>query len=290
MNFKRNLKQYKDVEKFADYELTNCIAYEMAIRVEDVIKNIRNKSDDNRIYSKYGIGGEYWLNYHFFEDIYGYMYDDDEVVHTDSGGMYFQPGKYFIKITDDSEETEISQSIKTEGMYINTLMYDNSTAADSYSISPIYKRPHMGSYPVFRDVDVNINFNLPLDEIKAFVEHIYRNQEKDRDLLLSPFEIMGGDLEKSEHEICDKEGKCHDPRKVLSKQQKIADMFFIYDAYKLGWKQSQIKIEISYYHGKQIDEKTINKYYEVAKEYIDNLKYRELLTGVSVKNGTIWEY
>ena len=29
---------YKEIEEFQDYELTNCIAYEMAIRNKDVIK------------------------------------------------------------------------------------------------------------------------------------------------------------------------------------------------------------------------------------------------------------
>lgn len=34
----RSDKQYKEIEKFRDYELTQCIAYEMAIRNAENIK------------------------------------------------------------------------------------------------------------------------------------------------------------------------------------------------------------------------------------------------------------
>ncbi len=40
----RNLKQYKDVENFADFEMINCIAYEFAIRVNEVIESIKKKA------------------------------------------------------------------------------------------------------------------------------------------------------------------------------------------------------------------------------------------------------
>ena len=39
----RNDRNYKKIESFEEYELTNCIAYEMAIRNEEVIKLINEK-------------------------------------------------------------------------------------------------------------------------------------------------------------------------------------------------------------------------------------------------------
>ncbi len=90
--------------------------------------------------------------------------------------------------------------------------------------------------------------------------------------------------------FCNNNGECFDPRKILSKQQRLADMFYIYDCLKEGYSQNKIQNEIyNYYADKGIetitmDAKTLKKYKEIAIDYIDNLKYKELITGVKLDN------
>ena len=78
-------------------------------------------------------------------------------------------------------------------------------------------------------------------------------------------------------------------RDILAYKERVADMFFIYDAMKLSYKILKIRYILEdYYSSKGINtksftEKTIKKYYEVAKEYIDNRKYKELVTGIKIE-------
>jgi len=284
----RNLKQYRDVENFEDFELTNCIAYEFAIRVDEVIESIKNNfnEDNDYIFRTYGIGGEYWINYHFFTDVFEYILEDDETIYTESFGTVFQPGKYKIQKQDRNEDGDLEQTIRTDGMHIHTLIYDGSSFADKQSISPIYKRPHM--YPVLidRNIDFNINMNLPLEEIQAFIAHVYNYQKKNRNILASPFELLGGKISEADDIVKNtKQGDpTHNARLILKTQHKIANTLFIYDAYKLGWTKKKIENELNHYYydkkDSQFDGKTINKYLDIAKEYIENLKYKELIEGV----------
>ena len=179
MKLRRDLKQYRDVENFANYELTNCFAYECAIRVDDVIKHVLDPKDGNSdfIYSEYGIGGEYWVNYHFFKKKYGYVYDDDHTVYTSSGGSFFQPGNYKIENTiRDTDGGCMNHSLRTNGISVHSQIFQGESFTDKYSIYQVPKRPRMWADLARREVDINIDMNLPLEEIQAFIEHFYRYQ------------------------------------------------------------------------------------------------------------------
>ena len=68
---------------------------------------------------------------------------------------------------------------------------------------------------------------------------------------------------------------------------KLANMFFIYDAFKAGYKTSYIKQEIdNYFYSEKMenfvdikksangfDPKTIRRYHQLACEYINDKKY-----------------
>jgi hypothetical protein len=286
MKLVRSLKQYRDVENFADFEMTNCIAYEFAIRVHEVIESIKNNNCDDYIFTTYGIGGEYWINYHFFSDIHDYIYEDDTKIYTDSGGTFFQPGEYKIQKRERTKEGDLEQWIRTDGMNIHTLLLNGNSFAEVHNISPIYKRPHMSSLFIERNIDFHINMNLPLEEIQAFIKHVYDYQKKNRNVLASPFELLGGKIQEADDIVKNSKKKgnaLHKAGLILKTQNRIADALFVYDAYKLGWKNSAIKAELDHYYydrNKTVDPTTINKYLDITKEYIDNLKYKELLTGV----------
>jgi len=284
----RNLKQYRDVENFEDFELTNCIAYEFAIRVDEVIESIKNNfnEDNDYIFRTYGIGGEYWINYHFFTDVFEYILEDDEKIYTEEVGTVFKPGRYYIKKQSKNDNGDLERWVTTDGMRIYTEIYDGSSFADEQKIYPVYKRPHMTPFLIDRDIDIRINMNLPLEEIQAFIEHIYKSQQKNREILASPFELLGGKIKEADNIVKNsmKKGEpTHNAKLILKTQNRIADALFVYDANKLGWKKTKIKAALDKYYyekGKTVDPATINKYLDITKEYIDNLKYRELIAGV----------
>lgn len=60
----------------------------------------------------------------------------------------------------------------------------------------------------------------------------------------------------------------------------MADAFYIYDCLKLNLRASEIKLNLSYYHHNRgnFDHDTYQKYKNVAINYIDKKKYKELIT------------
>ena len=121
----------------------------------------------------------------------------------------------------------------------------------------------------------------------SLVEHIKSDIDKNH-LLKSPMELLGLELKRGDSLVCNRKGKkCFDPRSILSKQQKMADMFYIYDCIKLGYSQSKVRNEIYNYYADRgmdisLDPATLRKYRDIAIDYIDKNKYKEMLTGISI--------
>ncbi len=133
-------------------------------------------------------------------------------------------------------------------------------------------------------ISIAINFSLPENEI---VEYITRIKKKINPK--TPFELFGNKLDKandiSNIEITDSNNKkiSIDMTKGKKPQNKFADMLYVYDMKNKGFTYSQIIDEINEYYSNNktssISEKTVTKYFFVAKNYIENEKYKELITG-----------
>lgn len=152
----------------------------------------------------------------------------------------------------------------------------------------MFKRPQVAVEKLkILNPELTVNLNRPLSEIIALITHIKEDIEKNN-LLKLPIELLGMELKKADNLICnDKGAKCFDPRNILSKQQKMADMFYIYDCLKLGISQRKIRDNIyNYYQDKgldiPLDPATLRKYRDIAMGYIVEGKYKEMLTGISV--------
>ena len=363
---KRNDTIYKEIEKFEEYELTQCVAYEMAIRNEENLKHIdkivnhykKNKSKiDNAIiedvyYScvEFEILLNYMRNSHiipfissmdFMRDILANedYFNDNLLVYKDARidktiyeiinnftisedgnrkrGLMSNKERVIIDDLLDINilekrtyrdgyliETSISESIEHAHIPINE---DESKSLSSVADWKIYledggeqltatnkimdnfKRPKLKiigeffkKYPTFE-----IDLSRPLNEIIAYVSHVKNDLEKNN-ILKAPIELVGEELQKADNLVCDTKGKCFDARETLSKQQKIADMFFIYDSIKQGVSQPKISAKIyNYYADKGIEtktmtDKTLKKYKDIAIDYIDSMRYKELITGVKI--------
>lgn len=167
----------------------------------------------------------------------------------------------------------------------------NKTYAINH-VLPNFKRKIHNS----NQVATLLNFSLPLNEIQDYIEHIKHTLDNpdnaDVKIIKSPVELLGEELEKADDitKMCSENRnanlKCFDWRKGLSRAEKLGDMFFIYDRERAGEKKIRIMTEIDeFYDPKSIKQTsfhgdTYNNYLLIAKDYINNERYQELITGV----------
>jgi len=357
---KRSNEIYKEIESFEEYELTQCVAYEMAIRGEDenfsiiplweLEKNNTFLLSDIDLYDVCKLSDKVikfyptylkdteTVAYQLFKEKTNKMSDfqchDEEILKT-----MFQQAKtywinrfannldYFIQNFLLNENKEfIPQQLSTwlEDIFIDKThlieIIKNSSKVLHYQ--PIkYKRPKIVSN-LTKDVRININLALPLTELMAQITKIKNCYNKYDNILKAPIELLGEELQKAT------------PTKNYPKKpkaEKMADMFFVYDYVKA--RQNKIKElnadeELRYKKELQrisndkdlstrekkiqrtsskvehlelliattqldifkedellkqlnVSSGNVEKMYHAIKPYIDDCKYKELITGVS---------
>ena len=213
---------------------------------------------------------------------------------------------YIVKtsINDKLENATIEEGIGEEGIIYKPVEtvedfknYMNDVdGTDIYTKSIIhsdFKRPKLKIFSTFSSISpkFEIDINKPLDEIIAYITHVKHDLGKNN-ILKAPIELIGEELQKADDisKMCaeNRNGtlKCFDGRKGLTRTQKLADMFFIYDMVKAGKKKPKILAVLDEHYDPEDKKKTsfhsdtYDKYLLVAKNYIDNLRYKELVTGV----------
>lgn len=277
IKLKRSDRQYTEVEEFEEYEFTSCIAYEMAIRNPRVIEltielliNQHKKFDDDDIskelekyedelFLEYGIVDEFWHKYHFFEEA-NKIFDDNY--------------KEIITTTDNKSSSVIQEH---EGYHrIFHITEDGTTPYyEKHIIFPNFKRPRLHVYSFETFGEVFIDFSTPENELVAYIKHLKRDY--DNDIIQSSHEEILGLMPKATDEI-------------KRKSETMADIFYAYDADGQGDTRRKIQNELFNYYAdkgietKTFDYKTLKKYIEFAKVYIENKKYIELVTGKNKQN------
>lgn len=137
------------------------------------------------------------------------------------------------------------------------------------SIHQKLKRPYLKLFQMHGLMtSIDLDFSLPKHELLSYVSLIKDHLDADYSIV-APVELLDKELTElfSFSLLENKKGQ---------KQIKLATMFYIYDAFKQGMKQSQIKQEVSYYNGANIDERTIKGYYNIMKKLIDEENYKHL--------------
>jgi hypothetical protein len=144
-----------------------------------------------------------------------------------------------------------------------------------YLSRPILKVPNN----ICKNVTLHdINLSLSNEELSKYILHIQKHFLKDHTIITTPSEILGEEISYTDKTIK------RDKSKTM--QEKFSDMLYIYDALKIGMKKNTIQREIvTYYSNKYIhkftpnmDYSTINNYYKIATEYIEQLKYKTLIS------------
>ena len=315
---KRSDLIYKEIEEFEDYEFTNCIAYEMAIRNKEVQKVIIDfdkciSIDSNEYFELVNKLENFFIP--LGED-YINIEENEEITFKVLGGLYLE---YPFINNELREKHNYNQDGMRAIIYdkifqIRTLkspFYINQSSKNNNKCSEILKRPTL-SIPdkMNKNINISTNLNLPKDELIAYISKIKDEFDKDTTLIKTPLEILGEDFQ-----------KCNN--KKINKKL-IADKFFIYDY--ITARQEQIKQMnnqiIEEYEDKiqnikndsednktsrinnlkkelsqdrinttdtQILEElkeienipygTARRYYDNIRPYIDNCKYKELITG-----------
>ena len=128
--------------------------------------------------------------------------------------------------------------------------------------------------------DQKDNVSTFAEELIKYIKHVRNEFLKDHKIIKTPSEILGENINISVDLIT------RDKNKTM--QEKFADMMFIYDALKIKMKKNIIQRSIlNYYNDKykdkfipNMDYSTITNYSKIAINYIDNLKYKELINPI----------
>jgi len=307
---KREDAIYKEIEEFKDYEITNNVAYEMMIRNDefkrdrlsiimsrqmlsfallynlDFLDKLIEECKEAKIeYPTNKQELEEYINNIDFEE---YLNDVERIC--EKWNIYqfdiinAYDSDYFLNTTDNIDRQYFK--INNEFVLVEKIKDLNEDITSHYNYQT--SRPSIEIKNISKVVEIRLNLSLPKEELIATISKIKNDADKGN--IKNPLELLGTELQKADNLICNTKGKCFDVRDVLTKQQKIADMFFIYDCLKAGMTQRKIQNEVyNYYVDKGIetitlDAKTLKKYKEIAIDYIDNMRYKELVTGVKLED------
>jgi hypothetical protein len=147
----------------------------------------------------------------------------------------------------------------------------------------IYSRPELiNSFK--KEIKIELNLSLPKNELIAYISKIKDDFDECNSVIKHPLELIKEKSNKIDENLLIHKGN------GKYNKYRVADMFFIYDGMKKGMKKAKIINELNYYYYDKDNKNTnftydtLNTYYEKAIELIDNLKYKELITGVKITN------
>lgn len=291
---------YKEIEEFQDYELTNCIAYEMAIRNKKAAKKLvilkRIETLKYKIIEKIRARtNNYYLSYRkypiIFKDImeeilisrlkkeFGINYNYSEIEEN-------QIGIKFVRYTPLYSEAMREQLLSPFDKKFKHKTKTNFITKRGYLIEQIYNKKREIKSAISSNfkrelrlnntssIKVELNPNLPKEELIAYISKIKDDFDKDNSIIKTPLELLGETLEKSDNKKTPKK-----PKALI-----YADWFYIYDYWKYektqGKTDKDIFVALEVENNVLYKEDMLRKIRDKMKYFIDDLGYKELITGV----------
>jgi hypothetical protein len=257
---------YEEIEQFKDYEFTNCIAFEMAIRNKEVKELIRFT-----VFKKWTeeIRAEWQKK---SNKLYYYLLDVKKLT------TYYN--EKFKNINFNKEEFIFNRK-EDENNFIKSdellsILYTNVNPKNNFFKSRVvnsFSRPEMTLLPKQSFPTFTFNFNLPKEELIAYISKIKDTYDKDNSIVKTPLELLGEDLEKSDNKRTQKK----------SNAEKYADWFYIYDYWTFekmqGKTDKEIFVNLEVENDIPYKEENIRKIRDKMIYFIDKLGYKELITG-----------
>ena len=279
---KRKDPIYKEIEEFKDYEFTNCIAYEMAIRNKQVIKIFNN-----------------------------------EILNIKSIDMIVEQ-MAFYRLQEDLKPYGLSDCINSLLEKPKNLLGRTTYTTNYNEVEIQESRPKLDFKEITKKAILEINLNLPKNEIIKYLEEIKQRFDDNRNLVKTPLEILGEVFEKSDNKKINKKliaDKFFIYDYITARQEEIKESNeFLYEEYEeeiqeiknnTDYTVSEKKIQLKE-KKKEFEENTnirINelfagiedikgiegilpatakRYYYDIKPFIDDCKYKELITGMKL--------
>jgi hypothetical protein len=200
----RGDKQYTDIEKFKKYELTHCIAYEMAIRNDEVIDTIHSfvnnfikhdrylykyqdykkcYDDSQKLLESFIAPNELYLKYHFFNEL-------NKII-ADIQSEERENKKLFEKIELEASKTKLNNNYIDEFFYneVKKNIDEDSEEAinnkirdlkHTQSISNILLKPHKDIYfkQDFGESQTRPNTFIEEEKTKLYYSLIVHHKEE----------------------------------------------------------------------------------------------------------------
>ena len=221
-----------------------------------------------------------YLDYHFFDDINQKIKIEEQkeldkiLLNPISTITYKKPSNYYNK-RDISENNNSFSEYKKTSLYTSFIFHKENKEEENRTVQhndiiPNYSRPLSPSFKEIKERRLILNLALPTAELISFVEEFKNMYDKDNTIVKNVYELF--------------ENKKNKNINLPNIQNNYADMFFIYDCRKLGYTQAKIQSKIDRYYedldtnNPTIQLKTISKYHKISIEYIDNKKYKYLVT------------
>jgi len=300
---------YKDIENFKSYELTYCVAYEMAIRNKEIIKKIENylnsgndkvitSSDDEYIeLEKFGFSHESLAYYsNAKKGLYKVLtalqksslitiYNQDALIIKDENITEQKDSINNITITTERTDQLIATEDKLYTLNPNHPMqevpFENISKGYTPNLSYTLARPKL-KFRESKIFNIDINLNIPIKENIGYLKQILSTYEKDKKTIKT-YQDYFNDKILEDIELPNGQKK--------AKAEKYADWFFAYDYYIFSKNNANdtdesiyinIDIELQiYYHTKediylpQTYRKTI---LPTMKLLIEKYEYKYLIT------------
>ncbi|WP_323593677.1 hypothetical protein [Aliarcobacter butzleri] len=302
---------YKEIEEFQDYELTNCVAYEMAIRnkefknllndvelirknyfkvakmyaetktakynlktSEDVINIVKDKIDDfmefrknkirdklSEIYKKFGLA--------LFDTTNNSVLDDIKDVHFRTKGSL----QNMLEFKEENKDGQLEFLSTNYNLKLDLPKEVSRIEYVKNNLMIVTSRPKIDS-DKSHIIEMKLNLNLPKEELIAYLSKIKDDFDKDNSIIKTPLELLGETLEKSDNKKTPKKPKAF----------VYADWFYIYDYWKYektqGKTDKDIFVALEVENNVPYKEDMIRKIRDKMKYFIDDLGYKELITGV----------
>ena len=316
VNIERSSKIYTDIEKFKDYEMTQCIIYEAAIRNDffkekllSTVSNINKNyvdylkgvySNDTTIYAEKIHTDKTKINELILISFINNIMMDLRVIGINENEKQdllkineiqdFKIIKDFKKIFDKSKYTDGNDivNINTGNGYIIKQTGDVIDLDDNFKLRNEVIQDFSRPVLVFRDgmhALVSLDFSYSKKTLQLYINKLYDDIKKNSSIPSAAF-LLGEEISLIEENFL--------PYKTLN-SEKFADCFFIYDylkeAMRINKDLSETEIIISIhllltdYHNSE--DKELNNYDSKYRKniksmtnLIENGKYKEFATKI----------
>ena len=320
VNISRGDSNYKEIEEFEEYEITNCVVYEMAIRNSNYLQEVLERVEEmNTIFLAY-INGSYTSDIvefaiaqipfdkelrdktilkSFISELMGSLrimginqheiYDLFKIDQIQQYEIIQYAKKTYDKEKIDLGEDEVNVTVK-DGYRISQMgaYEDDETFVYKNEILPDFKRPFL-KFINGKHAEVMLNLALPVNELISYIKIIKDDFANDIEMIKTRDELSGIN------------SLISDNSKALKKTRGViyADYFFCYDYFTKAKEMNSslgneeiyefIDNELNDYHNYEIGANYV-KYSTFRKNVLPKMKYMieekgymELITSVKFK-------